>query len=29
LRANLVLIDDRLQVRETWIDGLPAGRQFT
>jgi N-acetylglucosamine-6-phosphate deacetylase len=29
LRANLVLVDDRLQVRETWIDGVPAGRQFT
>jgi N-acetylglucosamine-6-phosphate deacetylase len=25
LRANLVLADDRLSVRETWIDGRPTG----
>lgn len=25
LRANLVLADDELNVRETWIDGVPAG----
>jgi N-acetylglucosamine-6-phosphate deacetylase len=24
-RANLVLADDQLEVRETWIDGVPAG----
>jgi N-acetylglucosamine-6-phosphate deacetylase len=26
LRANLVLADDQLAVRETWIDGEPEGR---
>jgi N-acetylglucosamine-6-phosphate deacetylase len=29
LRANLVLVDDRLQVRETWIDGVATGRLFS
>jgi N-acetylglucosamine-6-phosphate deacetylase len=24
-RANLVLVDDKLDVKETWIDGQPAG----
>jgi len=26
LRANLVLADDQLAVRETWIDGIGTGR---
>lgn len=26
LRANLVLADDQMSVRETWIDGVPSGR---
>ncbi len=26
LRANLVLADDQLAVRETWIDGVGPGR---
>jgi len=29
LRANLVLADDQLQVRETWIDGSPSGKMFS
>jgi N-acetylglucosamine-6-phosphate deacetylase len=28
MRANLVLADDRLDVQETWIDGVPSGRRF-
>ena len=24
-RANLVLVDESVEVLETWIDGLPAG----
>jgi N-acetylglucosamine-6-phosphate deacetylase len=29
LRANLVLANEQLQVRETWIDGKPSGGLFS